>query len=259
MSDFIVDNYKLPEINLNILFEKTYKNHLDLKKDNEILKNSFEELKNKSLKNQMELKKDNEILKNSFEELKNKSLKNQMELKDEIIEIKNKEKELNKNFIRKSAIEYLNKYFKLFDPNYRIYDSKCSDKILYEELLKIDYDNFIVSFAYFSENSKENFKLHPIYKKINNTLEFDYKFFDLYTEDYNDYGRYYNQNNNIYYSYYKPGFIGQIPYKSICGYLSYYEIWNNNRIYYLQKIYNEEEYIRLLFPWYISVSPQKFI
>ena len=253
MSDFIVDNYKPPEINLKILFEDIYKNHLDLKKD-------INELKNQSLRNHLELK--GEII-----EIKNQSLRNHLELKDEIIEIKNKEKELNKNFIRKSAIEYLNKYYGLFNPNNKIYESKCSDKILninynkiYEELLNIDYDNFIVSFAYFSENYEENFKKHPIYKKINDTLEFDYKFFDLYIK-YNDiYYQYYEEHSNIYHLYFIQNFINQIPpYKSVCGVFSYYEIDDNHRNYYLEKIYNKEEYMKLLFPWYISVSPQKFM
>jgi hypothetical protein len=31
MSDFIVDNYKSPEINFQILFQQSYNNHLDLK------------------------------------------------------------------------------------------------------------------------------------------------------------------------------------------------------------------------------------
>ena len=81
MSDFIVDNYKPPEINFQILFQQSYNNHLDLK---------------------------------------------------------------TKKFIIKLAIEYLNKYYRLFD--HHIYK--------YEELLKIDYDNFIVS---------KNFKQHPLY------------------------------------------------------------------------------------------------
>jgi hypothetical protein len=252
MSDFIVDNYKPPKINFQILFEDIYKNHLDLKKD-------INEFKNQSLRNHLDLKKD-------INEFKNQSLRNHLELKGEIIEIKNKEKELNKNFIRKSAIEFLNKYYRLFNPNNKIYESKCSEKILnvnynklYEELLNIDYDNFIVSFAYFSENYEENFKQHPIYKKINDTLEFDYKFFDLYTDYNNNYYSYYIESQSIYYSYYEPNFIGQIPYKSICGIISYYEIWNDKRIYYLEKIYKEKEYIKLLFPWKISVSPQKFM
>jgi len=162
MSDFIVDNYKPPEINLKILFEDIYKNQLDLKKDNEILKNSFEKFKNQSLRNHLELK-------------------------DEIIEIKNKEKELNKNFIRKSAIEYLNKYYGLFNNHFnKYYNLRNSIGIdqntlrcilininknynkLYEELLNIDYDNYIVSFAYFSENYEENFKQHPLYNLIIN-------------------------------------------------------------------------------------------
>lgn len=139
---------------MKILFEDIYKNHLDLKKD--------------------------------INELKNQSLRNHLELKGEIIEIKNKEKELNKNFIRKSAIEYLNKYYGLFHPfnkyynllNYNVIDQNTLRCIfininknynkLYEELLNIDYDNYIVSFAYFSENYEENLKQHPLYNLIIN-------------------------------------------------------------------------------------------
>ena len=191
MSDFIVDNYKPPEINLKTLFEDIYKNQLDLK-------NTFEEFKNQSLRNNLDLKKDinefkNQSLRNNLDlkkdinEFKNQSLRNHLELKDEIIEIKNKEKELNKNFIRKSAIEFLNKYYGLFNPNNKYYNIKgfnnginintyiCIKYIinkyyykLYEELLNIDYDNFIVSFAYFSENYEENFKQHPLYNIIIN-------------------------------------------------------------------------------------------
>ena len=167
MSDFIVDNYKPPKINFQILFEDIYKNHLDLKKD--------------------------------INEFKNQSLRNHLELKGEIIEIKNKEKELNKNFIRKSAIEFLNKYYGLFNPYYKYYNIKGFNNginmttyicinyninkyyyKLYEELLNIDYDNFIVSFAYFSENYEENFKQHPLYNIINNNCSIN----DYYMEYY---------------------------------------------------------------------------
>ena len=208
MSDFIVDNYKPPEINLKILFEDIYKNqslrnHLDLKKDinefkNQSLRNHLDlnkdinEFKNQSLRNQLDLKKD-------INEFKNQSLRNHLELKGEIIEIKNKEKELNKNFIRKSAIEFLNKYYGLFNPYYKYYNIKGFNNginmttyicinyninkyyyKLYEELLNIDYDNFIVSFAYFSENYEENFKQHPLYNIINNNCSIN----DYYMEYY---------------------------------------------------------------------------
>ena len=197
ISDFIVDNYKLPEIN--------------------------------------------------FEEF---SLKNHMELK-----------ELNKNIIRKTAIEFLNKYYGLFNPNIKIYYTCVSDNLidyfkLYEELLNIDYENFIVSFAYFSENKEENYKLHPIYKKINETIQFDYNFFDKYIDTYDNLTYSY-----LYHSYYKPNFIGQIPFKKICENINTYEeIYNYYyTTYYLTKIYNKDEYINKLFPSFISVSPQKFM
>jgi hypothetical protein len=193
MGDFIIDNYKLPETQLDLkndndllrkILNNTYKIHLDLKKENELIKNKL----NNTYKIQLDLKKELSDtykiqldLKKELSEFKNKSLKNQIELKEEIIEIKIKEDELNKNFIRKTAIEYLNKYFNFYKPNYKYYrTSSCIEKILninyfklFEELLNIDYENKIVSFAYFSDDVIENFKLHPLYKILNNSVEND--------------------------------------------------------------------------------------
>jgi hypothetical protein len=90
MSDFIVDNYKLPEITLEKFLNislKTYK--------------EINDLKNESSKSHMELNKRLEESHMDLNDFKNKSLKTHMELKMEI-------SEMNKNFIRKAAVDYLN-------------------------------------------------------------------------------------------------------------------------------------------------------
>lgn len=163
MSDFIVDNYKPPEINLKTLFEDIYKNQLDLKKDNEILKNTFEEFKNQSLRNHLELKKEienNKIRTNNFLRIKAiEHLRNIGIHKD----------------LYGSYIHYIY-HSKIENDNYKkiIENIDNNHKKYFEELLNIDYDNFIVSFAYFSENPEINYNINPIYKNIiNETLYYD--------------------------------------------------------------------------------------
>jgi len=237
MSDFIVDNFKPPEI------------QLDLKNDNELLKKSL----NNTYKIQLDLIRE-------LNEFKNKSLKNQFKLKADI-------NEMNKNFIRKSAIEYLNKYYGFFTPTFKYYYniySNCIEEIiknidyfkLFEELLNIDYENKIVSFAYFSKDRIENFKSHPIYKIINNSLEYDYEIFNSSLEyEKNSYYIYNNQDYNI--VYYKPNFKSLIPYKSICSAKPYEKERGVNKEY-ISQIYNEYEYISSMIS-FVSVSPQKFM
>jgi hypothetical protein len=166
MGDFIIDNYKLPET------------QLDLKNDNDLLR----KILNNTLKIQLDLKKENELIKNKL----NNTYKIQLDLK--------KENELNKNrinnFLRTKALNYLKNIKGLYRENYGtyihyIYHSKLVNdnykKIMeninenylkyFEELLNIDYDNLIVSFAYFNENPEINYNLNPIYKFIiNETL-----------------------------------------------------------------------------------------
>jgi hypothetical protein len=180
---------------------------------------------------------------------------------------------MNKNFIRKSAMEYLNKYYGFFTPTFKYYyinfnyynniNNNCIEEIiknidyfkLFEELLNIDYENKIVSFAYFSKDTIENFKSHPIYKIINNSLEYDYEIFNSSLEyEKNIYYIYNNQDYNI--VYYKPDFKSLIPYKSICGAKPYRIVGGYKD--YISQIYNEYEYISSMIS-FISVSPQKFM
>jgi hypothetical protein len=264
MSDFIVDNYKLPETQLylkndNELRNKLndiYKIQLDLKNDNEILKNKL----NNTYKIQLDLK-------NELSEFKNKSLKNQIKLKEDINEIKIKENELNKNFIRKTAMEYLNKYYNFYTPSFKYYTSSlCIEKILnidyfklFEELLNIDYENKIVSFAYFSENKIENFQLHPLYKIINKSLEYDYNWLNNTIHYKYNIINYYDNINRIWYIYnseylYIPPYLRNlIPFKTLCN----YPIGKLGRNF-IENFHNEYEYISSMIS-FISVSPQKFI
>ena len=239
MSDFIVDNYKVPEITLDLDLKKfiniSLKTHIELK-----------EFKKESSKTHMEL--------NDF---KNKSLKTHMELKMEL-------NEMNKNFIRKTAVEYLNKYYGLFKPDFQYYQTPaCINKLLnidyfklFEELLNIDYENKIVSFAYFTEDTIENFKSHPFYKIINNSLEYDYEMLNSSLEyEQNIYYIYNNYEYNI--VFYKPNFIGQIPFKKICNVKSYYQFSGRYHDY-IGKIYNEYEYISRMIS-FVTIRPQKFM
>lgn len=269
MSDFIVDNYKLPEITLDLDLKKFI--NISLKTQMEL--NDF---KNKSLKSHMELKMELEV-----------SHKNQMELKMEL-------NEMNKNFIRKTAVEYLNKYYDLFNPkfsyyNYRGYlynddnfkynfynggnpfrykydrntclENKFDYFKLFEELLNIDYDNKIVSFAYFSDDKIDNFKSHPLYKIINNSLEYDYDWLNntidyTYTHPgifYNDNAirLWYKLNNGFFYI--QPYQRNLIPFKTLCNY-PIGKLGDN----FIERIYNEYEYISSMIS-FVSIRPQKFM
>jgi len=268
MSDFIVDNYKLPEITLDLDLKKFI--NISLKTQMEL--NDF---KNKSLKSHVELKMELEV-----------SHKNQMELKMEL-------NEMNKNFIRKAAVDYLNKYYDLFNPKFSFYnyqgymytddnlkysfyrggnpykydrntcllENKFDYFKLFEELLNIDYDNKIVSFAYFSDDKIENFKSHPLYKIINNSLEYDYDWLNntidyTYTNPYPEYSfgadaMWYIDNN--YRHYYIAPNLRKIPFKKICN----YPIGKLGG-YYMERIYNEYEYISTMIS-FVSIRPQKFM
>jgi len=179
-----------------------------------------------------------------------------------------KENELNKNFIRKSAMDYLNKNFNFITPIFKPYEKNnlvmyfpafydfdnCinTDNFkLFEELLNIDYKNKIVSFAYFSKDKIENFKSHPIYKIINNSLEYDYNWL-------NNSINYYKKNNEIIYKYNQYEYIiiknleNQLPFKSYCN----YPIGDISNAY--LRFYNEYDYISSMIS-FVSVSPQKFM
>ena len=249
MSDFIVDNYKPPEIKSNgisndILFNNLFKIHLDLKKE-------FDDFRNKSHQVQLDLKRTGEINKNRTEA-----------------------------FLRKMALDFLNKNgiypfltfsesfpHCLFD-NYYNFDISSFDKNYYfEELLKIDYDNFIVSFAYFSDDPVENFKAHPIFKRINSSLVRDYDFIFPLHEPRSDYWWLRNQYY-INYNYQSSSGTGIIyidrgipfhTYKCIPSYELIYMYSGSFEGYnYLSKVYDEYEYIRKLVS-FISFPPTKFI
>jgi hypothetical protein len=264
MSDFIVDNYKLPEITLDLDLKKFI--NISLKTQMEL--NDF---KNKSLKSHMELKMELEV-----------SHKNQMELKMEL-------NEMNKNFIRKTAVEYLNKYYDLFNPKFSFYnyqgymytddnlkysfyrggspykydrntcllENKFDYFKLFEELLNIDYDNKIVSFAYFSDDKIENFKSHPLYKIINNSLEYDYDWLNNTVDYITD-----SNENRIWYKldglpHYIPSYFRNLtPFKTLCNYPigKFHSVWSTD----ITKIYNEYEYISSMIS-FVSIRPQKFM
>lgn len=236
MSDFLVGDYKPP----NDDFNKIYKIQMDLRKE-------FSDFKNESLRVQMDLKKE-------LSDFMNESLRVQMDLK--------------KLMIRKTAIEFLNKMgfnqneiFTVKSDNYydNVYNNNMCFKAKFmgidfneinENLLKIDYDKFIVSFAYFSDNRIDNFKLHPIYKLINETLEFDYEFLtDIPCGYFNECFR----TNNGYY--YKPAFINKIPYKKWCNYEPFIVVGRDNQ---LAKVYDEFEYISRIVS-FTSIPPQRFL
>jgi hypothetical protein len=219
-------------------------------------------------------------LKMELNDFKNESLKTHMELKMEL-------NEMNKNFIRKTAVEYLNKYYDLFNPKFSYYNyqgylytddnlkynfyrggnpliyknnrNKCLEKKfdyfkLFEELLNIDYENKIVSFAYFTEDTIENFKSHPLYKIINNSLEYDYDWLNntYIHPDYTDPNRmWYKYDSKLYYI---PPYL--TPFKTLCNYpIGKIDNVINGAI---TKIYNEYEYISSMIS-FVTIRPQKFM
>ena len=192
----------------------------------------------------------NKLILKSIADFKDKSLKSQTDL--------------NKFIIRKTAIEFLNKNWgfnqaRTYTINeYPGANSRCfQDKInkfkdVYDQLLRIDYDNYIVSFAYYWDDSKNNFMTHPLYKLINQTLEFDNLLLSnvSYNENYN-YVITGDLSNIILYN--KERFAGIKPFKGICGYPSY-ELHNNELI----KIYDEFEYISTIIS-FVSIPPVRFL
>lgn len=224
MSDFLVGDYKPP----NDDFNKIYKIQMDLRKE--------------------------------LSDFKNESLRVQMDL--------------NKLLIRKTAIEFLNKIgfnqnhwhgMKRISQHISLNEEECfKNKFIgidfdemYEKLLKIDYDKFIVSFAYFSDNYIDNFKAHPIYKLINETLEFDYEILSDIPSGYEN--LYYMIGQSGGYIYYKPNFINKYPYKQWCRYPTYetsYARQIDKDV--LLKVYDEYEYISRIVS-FTSIPPQRFL
>ena len=262
MSDFLVGDYKPP----NDDFNKIYKIQMDLRKE-------LSDFKNESLRVQMDLKKE-------LSDFMNESLRVQMDLKRTI--------EINKNrteaFLRKKAIDFLAKlglhkeYFLSQMPNptpcpinynYELDLLKLDKNYYFNNLLKIDYDNFIVSFAYFSDNHEDNFKAHPIYKLINETLRFDYElFYPLHQLE--------NQNPSWLNSYYYINIEGNtnriysletvkdtISYKEwACipsvEYQRYIDTSAGVDKMILTKVYDEYEYISRIVS-FTSIPPQQFL
>ena len=250
MSDFIVDNYKPPEIKSGIQTEILLNNLLKINLD---LKKEFDDFKNISHQVHLDLKKTGEINKNRTEAyFREKALK----------------------FLKDKGINSLSYFSVVARPlcyhNDYEFDVLLFEKDYYfEELLKIDYDNFTVSFAYFSDDTVENFKAHPIYKRINSSLIRDYNFiFPLHTPrsdcwwlkfsyyiNYNyqsgscDTGIIYNPNLDVPFREYKC--IPSYETTRVNG--GYY-----NDFQYISKVYDEYEYIRKLVS-FLSFPPQKFI
>jgi hypothetical protein len=259
MSDFLVGDYKPP----NDDFNKIYKIQMNLKKE-------LSDFKNESLRVQMDLRKE-------LSDFKNESLRVQMDLRKELSDFKNEslrvQMDLRKLMIRKTAIEFLNKIG--FNQNewqskmrisrhISLNEEECfKNKFIeinfneiYEKLLKIDYDKFIVSFAYFSDNHIDNFKAHPIYKLINETLEFDYELLSDIPSGYGDLYYMIGQSGGLYY---KPNFINKYPYKQWCRYPTYetsYARQIDKDV--LLKVYDEFEYISRIVS-FTSIPPQRFL
>lgn len=261
MSEFLIDDYKPSNNDLKIILK------------------SINDFKNETYKNQMDLKK--ELI-----DLKNENLRIQMDLK-KMIEINENR---TKDFLRKKAIDFLktlglyketsiymlNPTPCLLNYNYDLDLNNLDKDYYFNELFKIDYDNFIVSFAYFSDDIKENIKLHPIYKLINQTLKFDYNYLyplhkfdtegrspELYSlKDYyyiNYMYQYYGRNTNYLYS--LETVKDLIPYKewmciSSVEYQRYY--YNNYEYMFIKKINDEYEYINKIIS-FTTIRPIRFI
>ena len=208
---------------------------------------------------------DFKVLLKTINELKSEFYRNQMDFKNSSLKV---QMDLKKLMIRKTAIEFLNKNG--FNQNNWFQGTfQCQQFIeeiikntdinqIYEKLLKIDYDNFIVSFAYFSDNFQENFKSHPIHKLINETLEFDYDFLSDIPYDINQ-NLYYIYGYGNQWVYYKPNFINKNPYIRKCNNPTF-ELVTANQIgkEVLIKIYDEYEYISRIVS-FTSIPPQRFL
>ena len=240
MSDFIVGNYKLPEV---ISQPPPDPPSIQFK----LLLEKIEEVKNRTLKVQMDLKEE-------LNDFKEQSIKVQMDLRK--LTIRNLAIEFLKNnfgFKPNEFFSHCEGYSKFKDVNFNDY---------YENLLKIDYDNFIVSFAYLNDDYKEDLQATPLYKLLNNSLEFDYEF--LTDRPYILGDNIYFLNNNLcgalYCYYYRHEFELKNAYKPLCNVLPYefeeYMFISFSRR--LTKIYDEYEYISRIIS-FSSISPQKFL
>lgn len=255
MSDFMTDNFKLPEVIHNSVPEPS---SIQFNLLLDIIRN----FKNETLKSQIDLKEEL----NSFKE---QSLKSQLDLKEELNTFKEQslksQSDLKKITIRKIAIEFLKNNFG-FNQNKWLFINNCDNRFeninqnnYYESFLKIDYDKFIVSFAYFSDDYVENIKANPIYKIVNDSLEFNYEL--LSDIPYNlDEKLYYVNNGGSYQPfYYAPNFNGIFPYKEICNIKSVkYSYSYYAQRDYLTKIYSEFEYINKIFAIHY-INPQRFM
>jgi len=259
MSDFIVDNYKLPEVIPNSVTEPSSIQF-------NLLLSKIENFKNESLKSQLDLKE--EV--NNFKE---QSLKSQLDLKEEVNNFKEQslksQLDLKKITLRKLAIEFLKNNFGFNQNKWLFINNNCGNRFeninqnnYYESFLKIDYDNFIVSFAYLNDDYKEDLQATPLYKLLNNSLEFDYEF--LTDRPYILGDNIYFLNNNLcgalYCYYYRHEFELKNAYKPLCNVLPYefeeYMFISFSRR--LTKIYDEYEYISRIIS-FSSISPQKFL
>ena len=265
MSDFLVGDYSDTKIILDIKKEFNDFKEISLKGQEDI-KKEFNDFKENSLKGQEDIKKE-------FDDFKEISLKGQEDIKKEFddfkeISLKGQE-DIKKLMIRKTALEFLNKigfnqnnwfairsgdYYKYYNTNTKCFQIKSISidfNEIFEKLLKIDYDKFIVSFAYFSDNYEDNFKAHPIYKLINETLEFDYELLTNIPCDYFD--ECFRTNNGGFY--YKLAFINKIPYKPWCVFKPFIFVGRDDQ---LAKIYDEYEYISRIIR-FTSIAPQRFL
>jgi len=225
MSDFIVDNYKSPEINLKLMFEEI--------KNIRLSADYFKEVKEQEI-NQEKLKENKlQQIQINQERLRQEEIK-QLEL--------NKKKEKAINLI-KSYIPNFNDLINLVSSHLKFkgYSNdfnclkgliKINNEELFNRLIDINYDTLEVSFNYLDKNTdyfkntdniltthlytdydennkyynyshyiyknyKENIIKNPIYQIIKNNLEIDYTYTEPnLTDQYNNKSKYFQQSSN---------------------------------------------------------------
>lgn len=269
MSDFMVSNINLNEINVI--------NQIDEIKNIRLSIDYFKGLKQTEIKQQ---------------ELKEQKLKEQELKQQKLKEQEFKQKEINNK--KKKAINLIKSYIPNYDELIKLTSShieilgysnnnnclkkliKINNEELFNNLIKIDYENNKVSFNYLDilneeyykntdniitshlytdydtnniyynyshyiyKNYNENIIKNPIYQIIKEQLEIDYLYKEPnLTDEYNNKSKYFQQNLNDFMNYY-------LTYN---GWEKYYETYEND-IYYLYNkhfmnhydIYNNFEY-----------------
>lgn len=235
MSDFLVDNYKPPEINLKLMFEEIKNIRLSTDyfkevKEDEIKEEKLKENKLHQIQINQERLKQEEIKKIELNKKKEKAInliKSYIPNYNDLINLVSSHSEFKgysndfnclKRLIKINNEELFNR---LIDINYNTLEVsfnyldknidyfKNNDNILITHLYT-DYDenNRYYNYShYIYKNYKENIIKNPIYQIIKNNLEINY----LYTEpnltdQYNNKSKYFQQSSNdfsyIFHNYY---------------------------------------------------------